>query len=252
MWNYLQGGDDNLALDRTAGDALISGFPDITYLARQARRFLMRAVRFVAEVGDVHQFLDLGCGLPAPNDLCNVHEVAQSVHPDAQVVYVDNDKVVISYADALLTGSTTEGTTAYVEADIHHPAQIITEAAEALDFSKPIAVIMLGVLGHVPDHDEACSIVDEFMAAVPVGSYLIAYDGFNHDQQHSRAVAQRNKTGIDPYHLRTIEEFRRYFDGLELVPPGIGPVTGWRPERSAIGTLRTVPSHSGVARKVGR
>jgi hypothetical protein len=250
MWNYLQGGDDNLALDRTAGDAYATEFPEIFYIARQVRRFLMRAVRFVAEDGNVRQFLDLGCGLPSPVDLANVHEVAQRIHPDARVVYVDNDRVVISYADALLTSSTAEGRTAYVEADVGDPATILTQAAETLDFTEPVAVLMLGILGHIADYDEACSIVDEFMDAVPPGSYLVVNDGTNDSDRQRQGVQKRNHAGVAPYCLRSPEQFRGYFDRLELVEPGVVPVPMWRPEPSELGTVRSVPGCAGVARKV--
>jgi hypothetical protein len=255
MWNYLQGGDDHFALDRAAGDAQAEAFPDIFHLARQARRFLSRAVRHTATDGDIHQFLDLGCGLPVPDDLENVHEIAQDIHPDSRVVYVDHDRVVVSYADALLTSKTGEGVTAHIEADIRDPAPVLTQAAQTLDLTRPVAVLMLGVLGHIADFDEACATVDGFMAAMPGGSYLIVHDGHDDGYDDNKGVregvARRNETGIAPYHLRTGRQFQRYFHDLDVLDPGIVPVTTWRPDHVDPTTIRPVAGYCGVGRKVG-
>jgi hypothetical protein len=249
MWNYLQGGDDNYALDRDAGDAYANGYPDIFYLAKQSRRFVMRAVRVIADEGDVHQFLDLGCGLPSPSDLPNVHEVAQQVHADARVVYVDSDKVVMAHAAALLTSATLEGKTEYIEADVHNPGPILTRAADTLDFAKPIGVLMVGILGHVADYGEARSIVDQIVGAVAPGSYLAISDGTDVDRSKVEGVSQRNASGVAAYYSRTVDQFTDYFNGLELLTPGCLPVSLWRPEPARIGTARPVASYAGVARK---
>lgn len=165
MWNYLQGGKDNYALDRSAGDAMASAQPDSFYLARQAREFLSRAVRSVAAEAGVRQFLDLGCGLPAPQGLDNVHEVAQTIHPDARVVYVDNDRVVLAHAEALLTPLTPAGRCAYIEADVHDLGSILVQARETLDFTRPIGVVMIGILGHIAEFGEALGLIDVVMGA---------------------------------------------------------------------------------------
>jgi S-adenosyl methyltransferase len=252
MWNYLQGGDDNFALDRSAGDAYAEGYPEIFYLARQSRRFLMRAVRVIAEEGGVHQFLDLGCGLPAPSGLRNVHDIAQEIHPRARVVYVDNDKVVISHADALLKSRTPEGATAYIEADVHDPEPILAQAADTLDFSQPVGILMVGVLGHVAEYDEARSIVDRLLAAVPTGSYLVVSDGTDVDENKVKGVVQRNSSGVAAYYSRSLAQFGDYFAGLELLDPGCVPVSQWRPEPAEIGAVRAVASYAGVALKTAR
>ncbi|HEY4007671.1 MAG TPA: SAM-dependent methyltransferase [Pseudonocardia sp.] len=249
MWNYLQGGKDNYPLDRSAGDAMAAAQPDSFYLARQARRFLSRAVRSVAVEAGVRQFLDLGCGLPAPRGLDNVHEVAQSAHPDARVVYVDNDRVVLAHAEALLTPLTPAGRCAYIEADVHDVRPILVRAGETLDFTRPIGVIMIGILGHVADFDEALGLVDEVMGAASAGSCLVVGDGVDDDSAMRQGIARRNESGIAPYHLRTVEQFQSYFRGLELLRPGIVPVTLWRPEPTEVGAARPVPSSAGVARK---
>jgi len=250
MWNYLQGGKDNYPLDRIAGDAMADEHPSIFELAKQTRQFQTRAMRFVAEEGGVRQFLDIGCGLPAPPELDNVHDVAQRIHSDARVVYVDNDKVVLAHARALLTTSTPgAGTTAYVEADVQDVDTILSQAADTLDLSQPAAVSLLGVLGHVADLQEAYSIVTRLMAEVPIGSFLIQADGFDDGAELHHGVQKRNETGIDPYHLRTVAEMSGYFRGLEIVEPGIGSVTAWRPNLPLLRSAPRVLQYGAVAGK---
>lgn len=249
MWNYLQGGDDNYPLDRSAGDMMASAFPDIFYLAKQTRKFLMRAAHYVAAEGGVRQFMDIGCGLPGPRDLRDLHEVVQEIHPDARVVYVDSDPVVLAHAQAWLISSTPEGVCTYLEADVHDPETILAEAAETLDLDRPTAICLLGILGHVADFEEACAIVDRLVAAVPSGSYLIVADGFDDGGPLHQGVADRNTTGIDPYHLRRVEQFRRYLRDLEIIEPDIGPVTSWRPDPTEADGLRPALQYGGVARK---
>ncbi|WP_211261218.1 SAM-dependent methyltransferase [Pseudonocardia acaciae] len=250
FWNYVQGGRDNYPLDRSTGDAFASAFPEIFNLARQAQRYLMRAVHAVATEGGVRQFLDVGCGLPAPSDLADTHQVAQAVHPDARVVYVDNDPVVRAHVQAWVGSSTPEGTCVYLEADAHDPAFILAEAAKTLDFDKPVGVILFGLLGHIADFDEACSIVDQLMAAVPSGSYLLVHDGVDNDAAVSQGIQNRNETGIQAFYLRTDGHFRRYFRGLELLEPGLVSGSLWRPDAAEVGSAQPVgSSYGGVARK---
>jgi hypothetical protein len=249
MWNYLQGGNDNYALDRVAGDAMAGAFPDIFELAQQTRRFLARAVRHLAAEHQVGQFLDIGCGLPAPSHLDNLHEIAQSIRPAARVVYVDNDKVVLAHARALMTSSSDQGRCAYIDADVCEPDRILAEAADTLDFTVPTAVCLLGILGHVPDFAEACSIVDRLLAVFPSGSFLVLADGFDDRGPLNQGVADRNETGIDPYTLRTMDQFHRYLRGLEILEPGIGSIALWRPDPIEVGSARAVLQYGGVARK---
>ncbi|WP_028922634.1 SAM-dependent methyltransferase [Pseudonocardia acaciae] len=250
FWNYLQGGRDNYPLDRVAADAFATAFPDIFMLADQARRFLMRAVRAVAAEGGVRQFLDVGCGLPVPRDLADIHEVAQRVRPDARVVYVDNDKVVRAHTQAWLRSSTPEGACSYVEADAREPERILAEAGRTLDLSEPVAVVLSGILGHITDFDEARSVLDHLMNRIVPGSYLVLHDGVDKDRAVRQGIDNRNATGIQPYHLRTEEQFRAYFRGLEVLEPGIGLAARWRPEKVEVGVLRPVITCWGaVARK---
>ena len=250
MWNYLQGGKDHYPLDRTAGDAMAAEYPDIFELAKQTRRYLMRAARFVATEGDVRQFLDIGCGLPAPSDLENLHDVIQDVHRQGRVVYVDNDKVVLAHARALLTSLVPDaGPIDYIDSDVRDIRFILDEAAKTLDYTQPTAVCLLGILGHVADFDEACAIVDTVVSSVPPGSYLILADGFDDGDELHRGVAHRNDTGIDSYYLRTLEQMRRYFHRLDVVEPGILSVSAWRPHIAGTGAVRPVLQYGGVARK---
>src|SRR5882724_10813124 len=150
IWDYWLGGKDNYPIDREVGDRIADMLPDIVTHARADRMFLGRAVRYLAGEAGIRQFLDIGTGLPTVD---NTHEVAQRVAPESRIVYVDNDPLVLSYARALLT-STPEGTTRYIDADLHDPDKILAGAAGTLDFSQPVAVIMLGILGHIPDSDD--------------------------------------------------------------------------------------------------
>jgi hypothetical protein len=155
IWNYWMGGKDNYEVDRTAGDAYITVRPDIVTIAKQSRQFLIRTVRFLAGEAGMRQFLDIGTGLPT---MQNTHEVAQRVAPESRIVYVDNDPLVLAHARALLVNTTPEGVTTYVDADFHHPDLIISDARNVLNFTQPVAVMFMGVLGHVADFDELLSI----------------------------------------------------------------------------------------------
>jgi hypothetical protein len=225
VWNYLLEGKDNFAVDREMGEALRSANPGIVAVAQAQRRFLVQAVTlFAGEVG-IRQFLDIGTGLPTAD---NTHEVAQRVAPESRVVYVDNDPLVLVHARALLRSSS-EGETAYIDSNVEDPERILSEAARTLDFSKPVALTMIGILGNVADYAEARSIVERLLAAVPSGSYLAVSDGTSTSAQsvESQRVA---KQGGHPYNLRTPEEIGGYFQGLELLEPGVVSTSLWRPQ----------------------
>ena len=191
VWNYWLGGKDNYAVDRAAGDQYRELFPQIVDAARAARYFLARAVRFLAGEAGVRQFLDIGTGLPTVD---NTHEIAQRVAPDSRIVYVDNDPLVLAHARALLT-STPEGTTDYIDADLRDPATILSSATETLDFSQPVGLFLIGVLGHVPDDDEARSIMRRLLDALPSGSYLALADSINVGDAHREAARRYNEGG---------------------------------------------------------
>ena len=185
IWNYWLGGKDNYPVDREVGDEYRAIYPEIVQVARASRQFLARAVLYLAGEAQVHQFLDIGTGLPTFN---NTHDVAQRVAPGTRVVYVDNDPVVLAHARALLTS--TKAVTAYVDADLHDPDEILAAAGRTLDFTRPIGLMMLGILGHIGDDDEARSIVKRLLDALPSGSYLTICDGTN-DLFEAGVEAQR-------------------------------------------------------------
>ena len=174
----------------------------------------------------------------------NTHEVAQRVAPDARIVYVDNDPLVLTHARALLTNTTDEGVTDYIDADLRNPEQIMADAKNILNFTKPIAVMFMGVLGHVTDLDQARSIVARVMAAVPSGSYLVLADGTDNEAANE-ALDDYKDTGAVPYVNRSTEQLGRLFEGLEMLEPGLVPITQWRPDPDA----KPVDGYGGIGRK---
>jgi len=241
IWNYLLGGKDNFAADRAVGDQILVGQPELAENARLSRAFLNRAVRYLAAEAGVRQFLDIGTGLPTAN---NTHEVAQSAAPESRIVYVDNDPLVLTHARALLT-SRPEGLTSYVDADMHDMDLVLREAARTLDFSEPVAILFMGVLGHVEKDSVAQGMVSKAMDAVPSGSYLALYDSAPVSPEVVEAARIWNESAALPYHLRSTDRLAQFFEGLELVEPGLVPVTRWRPETEA----REVEQYGGVGRK---
>jgi O-methyltransferase involved in polyketide biosynthesis len=248
VWNYWLGGKDNYPVDRAAGDQFREIFPEIVDAARASRGFLSRAVRFLAGEAGIRQFLDVGTGLPTVD---NTHEVAQRIAPESRIVYVDNDPLVLTHARALLT-STPQGVTAYIDADLRDPDKILAAATQTLDFSQPVALMLMGILGHVGDHDEARSIVKRLLDPLPSGSYLALNDGTNIISQAFAQAQQRyNESGALPYHLRSPEQIAGFFDGLELVEPGLVSVPRWRPDLADAGgdLPAEVDAFGGVGRK---
>lgn len=228
IWNYWLGGKDNFPSDQAAGDEIRQVFPAIVEDARAVRAFLNRAVRHLAGTAGVRQFLDVGTGLPTVN---NTHEVAQSVAPECRVVYVDNDPLVLAHARALLVGSPA-GTTAYIDADLRDPESILQGAAEILSFDEPIALILMGILGHITDNEEARGIVHRLMDTLPPGSYLVISDLTNevNGEAVDKAIRYWNENSSNPRVNRTPDEIARFFDGLEVLEPGVVSSSLWRPE----------------------
>ena len=247
IWNYWMGGKDNYEVDRAAGDAGIKVYPDIVTMAVQSRQFLIRAVRYLASEAGIRQFLDIGTGLPT---MQNTHEVAQQVAPESKIVYVDNDPLVLVHARALLRNTTPEGVTAYLDADFNDPDMIIADARNVLNFNQPIGVMFMGVLGHVAEFDDARSIVGRVMGAVPSGSYLVLWDGNDTNQAYVDLCEAYTKTGGVPYIPRSNEQISQFFDGLEMVDPGLVSISQWRAPTTEIGTDEPLDSAYGaVARK---
>ena len=228
IWNYWLGGKDHYPVDRGVGDQILEMFPHIAYLARADRAFLGRAVRYLVGEAGIRQFLDIGTGLPTAD---NTHEVAQRIAPECRIVYVDNDPLVLAHARALLTG-TPQGATDYLDADLRDPDKIVQEAARTLDFSQPVAVMLLGILHHVSDDGEAYGVVDRLLDAVPPGSYLTIAHSTNEitGAAMDEAVRHWNQFGKPPMTLRTPQAVARFFDRLELLEPGVVSTSRWRPD----------------------
>ncbi|MEU9453846.1 SAM-dependent methyltransferase [Streptomyces sp. NPDC048277] len=244
IWNYWLGGKDNYLVDQEAGDAYTAVFPGIVTIARSSRAFLGRSIRHLVEEAGIRQFLDVGTGLPTVD---NTHEVAQSVAPEAKIVYVDNDPLVLAHARALLT-STEEGVTAYEDLDLYAPERILEAAGRTLDLTRPTALILSGILGHVDGHDRARGLVDALLSGLPAGSYLSLNDGSRGtDPAYEQAQDAYNETGAVPYFLRPVDQIEGYFEGLELVGPGVVSVPLWHPEPGA--DRRPIGQHGGLARK---
>ncbi|MFJ8931248.1 MULTISPECIES: SAM-dependent methyltransferase [unclassified Streptomyces] len=242
VWNYWLGGKDHYEVDEKVGDMVTSMYPSIGEVARADRAFLGRAVGFLAGEAGIRQFLDIGTGLPTVE---NTHEVAQRIAPDARVVYVDNDPIVLTHARALLTSSA-EGRTNYVDADARDPRAIIEAASETLDFDRPVAIMLLGILNFVLDTEEATSIVRELVDAVPSGSYVV----LTHPtlelggEGNTEAMAFWNENAKPPITARSGAEVAAFLDGLELVEPGLVSCARWRDEEGT-----QVAQYGAVARK---
>jgi S-adenosyl methyltransferase len=246
--DYWLGGKDNFVADRAAGDAVIAAYPGIVMSVRANRAFLARAVRFLAAEAGIRQFLDIGTGIPTAN---NTHEVAQSVAPDSRVVYVDYDPIVLAHARALLVGAP-EGVTDYVDADLRDPQTILEQAARTLDFSRPVAVMLIAIMHLIGDDADPYRIVRQLMAAVPAGSYLalsqVASD--IEPEQMAEAARRYNRLAHETQRHRNRTEVTRFFDRLDLVEPGLVPVQQWRPGSEMEARARSA-MWGGVARKPG-
>ncbi|MGW0200011.1 SAM-dependent methyltransferase [Nonomuraea sp. NPDC003201] len=245
VWNYLLGGQDNYDVDREAGDTLLRVFPDFAQVATLQREFLRRAVTYLVAEAGIRQFLDIGSGLPTAD---NTHEVAQRLAPESRVVYVDNDPLVLAHARALLAG-TPEGRTAYVEADVRDPGTILAAAAETLDFSRPIGLMMLSIAGQIPDDDLAADLVRRYVAALPPGSHLALSDGADVNPSLVAAVSSYNERAAFPYTLRSPERLAVHFAGLELVDPGVVSTPLWRPPAGAPPQPAVINAICGMGRK---
>ena len=251
MYDYLLGGKDHFKADRDAIAGLLRAVPTARTGARENRAFLGRAVRYLVAEAGIRQFLDIGTGLPTVN---NVHEVAQSIAPESRVVYADNDPIVLAHARALLT-SHPAGRTAYIQADLHNPEEILGDPAvrETLDLGQPVALMLVAVLHFFPDDEDPASIVAALLAALGPGSYLVASHttaDYANPITAADGIRAIQRAGV-PFQARTAEEFARLaFTGLRMVDPGLVPVSEWHPEA---GSPRPSPAevgyYGGVARK---
>jgi hypothetical protein len=247
VYDYWLGGKDHFEADRTAAEEVIAVRPTIIRDIRANRAFLGRMVRFLAAEAGIRQFLDIGTGLPTSP---NVHEVAQAAAQESRVVYVDNDPIVLAHARALLT-STREGACAYLDADLKDTGKVLAEATRALDFSRPVAVLFVGVLHLVSDEEDPYGIMAEMMAATAPGSYLALTQparDVNVDEVAEGARRYNERVKV-PQTRRTHAETLRFFDGMQVVPPGLVQCHRWRPDPGSAGLEENVSAYGGVARK---
>jgi len=246
VYDFWLGGKDNFAADRAAGQQAIQAYPDIVYSVRANRAFLARTVRYLAGEAGIRQFLDIGTGIPTAN---NTHEVAQDVAPGSNVVYVDNDPVVLTHARALLV-SGQQGHTSYIDADLRDTKRILAEAAQTLDFSRPVAIMLMAILQHIDEAEDPYAIVNSLLAAVPPGSYLaISHPAADIETEAMAQMAERlNKLMAEKVTFRNRSQVARFFDGLEPVEPGMVRVQEWRPA-SEIEAKSPAALWGGVARK---
>ncbi|HXJ26709.1 MAG TPA: SAM-dependent methyltransferase [Streptosporangiaceae bacterium] len=231
MWNYWVGGKDHFAADREAADKIMAAMPSLPAIARSVRYFLIDIVHSLTVDYGIRQFLDIGTGLPTAD---NTHDVAQRAAPESRIVYADYDPVVLAHARALLTSSL-EGQTDYIEADLRETGTILSAAARTLDFSKPVAILLLAVLHFIPDEDDPYAIVRKLMDAVPSGSFLVIVHAPSDRSPEEMAEHTRryNESGAESMRPRSQEEILRFFTGLELIGPGIAPLSEWLPEGQA-------------------
>ena len=231
VYDYFLQGKDNFEADRIAAEAGIKAFPKTAESARASRAFLRRVVRFLTAEAGIRQFLDIGTGLPSGE---NVHQVAQSLAPDARIVYADNDPIVLAHAQALLKGNPA-GAVAYLDADLRDPEKILGDAARTLDFSQPVGLLLLGILHNVGDEYDPRGIVRRLVQAIPPGSYLaishLTADIYPELAGFAEALNERQLDA--PLVLRDHAQVTSFFEGLDLVEPGVVQLSKWRAQTEA-------------------
>jgi hypothetical protein len=231
VYDYIIGGKDNFAPDREAAKALLETLPTMAISMRQSRAWMRRVTRWLAAEAGLDQFLDLGTGLPTSP---NVHEIVQGVRPDARVVYVDSDPIVLVHARALLTG-TPIGRTEYLDADVREPDRVLDLAGATLDFSRPIGLLMVAMLQTIPDSDDPYGLVSRLVDALPSGSYLaLSTVAKESNPANEDAVEEYKRRGMHNK-ARTKPEVEKFFTGLELVDPGVVLVHRWHPDAETAG-----------------
>ncbi|MEV5610647.1 SAM-dependent methyltransferase [Streptomyces sp. NPDC052225] len=248
VYDWFLGGKDNYPVDEALGRQITSMEPTAKYGARHNRWFMQRATRMLVARRGVRQFLDIGTGIPTEP---NLHRIAQRAVPEAAVVYVDNDPIVLAHAEALLRG-TPEGVTRYLQADAREPGRILELAREILDFDRPVAVSLIALLHFIPDEQGAYAIVRTLVDALPSGSHLVLSQlASDYDPERTQQAVDMYAAGGVTLVPRTREEFTAFFDGLELLEPGVVWLPDWHPEL-AVDEERDgtpVPLYAGVARK---
>ena len=246
VYDYLLGGKDNFAADRVIGDRMLVSIPEVQLGVRAQRDVLGRVVRYlVGEVG-LRQLLDICSGLPTAD---NVHEIAQRIHPDTRVVYLDNDPIVLSHAQALLAD---DKSTFVVDADLRDPAGILAhpDVRKYLDWDQPIGLLMCGILHYVLDDENPADVVGTLYRALPSGSYVFIHHLLAIEDPAAAILQEQMRAGLGRAQFRTLDQVRSLFDGLDLVEPGLVAVPDWRPEPPAIRDHPVLEmACAGVARK---
>jgi trans-aconitate methyltransferase len=247
IYDYWLGGEDNFAVDREAAQQALAAYPGLRRGVQAQRAFLARAVEYLAGTAGVRQFLDIGTGIPTAN---NTHEVAQSVAPEARIVYVDNDPMVLAHARALLT-SAQPGATSYLDADVRDTETILSAAADLLDFRQPVALLLIGILQLIPDEDNPRAIVANLVEAIPPGSWLAVFHPASDilSDQIGEAARRVSARSAGRTTLRSRAEVTRFFDGLQLMDPGLVQVHRWQPGLAAPDDGEEVAGYAGLARK---
>jgi hypothetical protein len=246
VYDYWLGGKDNFAADREMGERTLAAYPNLVYSVRANRAFLARTVRFLAADMGIRQFLDIGTGIPTAS---NTHEVAQRVAPECRIVYVDNDPIVLSHAQALLK-SAPQGACAYLDADLRDPEKILAGAADTLDFGQPVAVMLIAVMHFVGDDAEASAIINKLMGACVPGSFVaMSHAASDIDaEQMAEMIRRLNEATAEKTTLRDRAAVARLFEGLELVEPGLIRAAEWRPD-TELEASSPAALWGGVARK---
>jgi hypothetical protein len=240
------GGKDHFSADRESAEKVLAAMPSLPAIARSVRRLITEIVQTLAADHGIRQFLDIGTGLPTAD---NTHDVAQRAAAESRIVYVDNDPVVLAHARALLT-STPEGETDYLQADLRDTDAILKGAARTLDFSQPVAILLFAVLHFIPDADDPYTVVKQLMDAVPAGSYLVIIHASSDilPEQVAEMARRYNASGAAPMRPRSLEDVTRFFDGLDLIGPGIVPIAEWLSPGQSAGST-PLAGYVGVARK---
>jgi SAM-dependent methyltransferase len=248
VYDYWLGGKDNFPADRAMAEAIAQQVPSIRAQVRAQRAFMGRAVRYLVAEAGVRQFLDIGTGIPSAG---NVHEVAQELAPDARVVYVDNDPIVLTHSRALLS-STPAGQLAFILADLRQPEAILNDPAVAktLDLDQPVGLVLVGIMHHLRDDDDPQGILATLLDALPSGSYLVLTQSTpDFDPEAMRGLAEVSERGGITNVPRSFADTERFFAGLELVEPGLVPLPAWRPDLGPEQDTGQSYAYGGVARK---
>jgi SAM-dependent methyltransferase len=248
VYNYWLGGKDNFPADQAVAEAIAEQLPTIRTQVRAQRAFLGRTVRYLAGGAGIRQFLDIGTGIPSAG---NVHDVAQELAPETRVLYVDNDPIVLAHARTLRPG-TPAGRVAFIQADLRDPEAILLDpaVAETLDLTRPVGLVLIGIMHHLRDEDDPRGIIATLLDALSPGSYMVLSQTTpDFDPEAMRGLAAASEQGGIPNVPRSFKDTEPFFAGLELVEPGLVPIVAWRPDPGETQDPRSVYVYGGVARK---